>query len=295
VLGRVFDLDLLTAITGEPPAVIDDGLRELTERFFVQPHADRSTYDFRHALIRDALYAELAPHRCRELHARAADAAVTAGFAGAFISDHYERANRPGLAHRYALSAAAEAAALSAHREAVGLYRRAERTMPPEAPAADRADLFAALAGELAATDDNATAAAAYESAYRLRLDLDDRLAAAAVVPPLVAVRHLLGAGLEERATALRAALQLIAFRADDQAQEVRANIHAELSAAYMLDRRLAEALEDGAFAQSIAVEDCDRAMRCNLDATMGSVLLFSGRMDEGWRMLEDAIERARG
>jgi DNA-binding CsgD family transcriptional regulator len=62
-----------------------------------------------------------------------------------------------------------------------------------------------------------------------------------------------------------------------------------------MLDRRLAEALEDGAFAQSIAVEDCDRAMRCNLDATMGSVLLFSGRMDEGWRMLEEALDRARG
>jgi DNA-binding CsgD family transcriptional regulator len=295
VLGRVFDLDLLTAITGEPPAVIDDGLRELTERFFVQPHADRSTYDFRHALIRDALYAELPPHRCRELHARAADAAVAAGLAGAFISDHYERAHRPRLAHQYALAAAAEAAALSAHREAVGLYRRAERTIPPDAPAADRADLLTTLAEELAATDDNAAAAAAYESAYRLRLGLNDRLAAAALVPPLVAVRHLLGAGLEERAAVLRAALQLIAFRADDRAQEVRANIHAELSAAYMLDRRLAEALEDGTFAQSIAVEDVDRAMRCNLDATMASVLLFSGRMDEGWRMLEDAIERARG
>ena len=295
VLGRVFDLDVLTAITGEPPTVIDDGLRELTERFFLQPHADRSTFDFRHALIRDALYADLAPHRRRELHARAAEAAVAAGFAGAFVSDHYERANRPELAHRYALSAAAEAAALSAHREAVGLYRRAERTLPPDAPPADRAALLTALAEELAATDDNAAAAAAYESAYQLRLELDDRLAAAALVPRLVAVRHLLGAGLDDRTAALRAALQLIAFRADDQAQEVRANIHAELSAAYMLDRRLTEALEDGAFAQSIAVEDYDRAMRCNLDATMGSVLLFSGRMDEGWRMLEDAIERARG
>jgi predicted ATPase len=35
VLGKVFDLDLLTAITGDGPEVIDDGLRELTERFFV--------------------------------------------------------------------------------------------------------------------------------------------------------------------------------------------------------------------------------------------------------------------
>jgi predicted ATPase len=52
VLGRVFDLDLLTAITGESAEAIDDGLRELTDRFFIQPRPGQATYDFRHALIR---------------------------------------------------------------------------------------------------------------------------------------------------------------------------------------------------------------------------------------------------
>jgi DNA-binding CsgD family transcriptional regulator/tetratricopeptide (TPR) repeat protein len=108
-------------------------------------------------------------------------------------------------------------------------------------------------------------------------------------------VRHLLGADLAERTGALRGALPLIAFRDDSQAQEVRANIHAALSAAYMLDRRLAEAIEDGEFAQSIAVEDCDRAMRCNLDATLGTVFLFSGRIREGLELLEGSIARAAG
>jgi DNA-binding CsgD family transcriptional regulator/tetratricopeptide (TPR) repeat protein len=293
VLGRRFDLDLLTAITGDTPEIIDVGLRELTERFFVQPHQDRSTYDFRHALIRDALYADLTPHRRRDLHARAAEAAVLAGFADAFVSDQYERANLPATAHRYALTAATEATGMSAHREAVELYRRAERTMPPDTPDTVRADLLAGLASALAAIDHNAAAAQAYESAYQVRLDLGDTVGAAAVMPLLVQVRHLLGADLDERTASLRAALRLIAFRADGEAQEVRAHIHAELSAAYMLDRRLAEAMEDGELAQSIAVEDCDRAMRCNLDATLGSVLLFSGRMDEGWRLLEGSIARA--
>ncbi|MEV6846651.1 AAA family ATPase [Actinoplanes sp. NPDC051411] len=95
VLGRSFDLDLLTAITGEGPAAVDDGLRELTERFFVQPRPDRVRYDFRHALIRDALYADLTPHRRRYLHARAAAAAVAAGFSPVFVSDQFERAAMP--------------------------------------------------------------------------------------------------------------------------------------------------------------------------------------------------------
>jgi DNA-binding CsgD family transcriptional regulator len=60
-----------------------------------------------------------------------------------------------------------------------------------------------------------------------------------------------------------------------------------------MLDRRLAEAIEDGQLAQSIAVEDCDRAMRCNLDATLGSVFLFAGRYAEGVALLEGSIARA--
>jgi DNA-binding CsgD family transcriptional regulator/tetratricopeptide (TPR) repeat protein len=293
VLGRSFDVDLLTVITGDSHAAVDDGLRELAERFFVRPRPDRSTYDFRHALIRDVLYADLAPHRRRDLHARAAEAAVAAGFADAFVSDQYERARLPETAHGYALTAAREAAAMSAHREAVELYRRAVRTMPAAAPPARRAELLTALAAELAAIDDNAGAADAYESAYRLHLDLNDRLAAAALVPAWIAVRHLLGAGLDERVAALRAAVALIEGMPD--AATVRAGLHAALAAAYMLDRRLAEAIEDGELARSIPAADGDRAMRCNVDVTLGSVLLFAGRMDEGWELIGDAVRRAAG
>ncbi len=42
VIGRSFDIDLLAAITGETPASIDIGLRELTDRFFVSPHRAQS-------------------------------------------------------------------------------------------------------------------------------------------------------------------------------------------------------------------------------------------------------------
>jgi DNA-binding CsgD family transcriptional regulator/tetratricopeptide (TPR) repeat protein len=293
VLGRSFDLDLLTAITGEGPAAVDDGLRELTDRFFVRPQSDLIRYDFRHALIRDALYGNISPHRRRELHARAAAVALAAGFSSAFVSDQYERAQLRAEAFEHALVAARRAAGMSAHREAAELFRRAERTAPGDRSPSSVAALLTELADELRRIDANGEAAERYATAYRLRLEAGDNVAAVALVPDWVAVRHLLGADLEERAGTLRGALPLIAFRDDPEAQEVRANIHAALSAAYMLDRRLAEAIEDGELAQSIAVEDCDRAMRCNVDVTLGSVLCFAGRIDEGFALLEGSIARA--
>jgi DNA-binding CsgD family transcriptional regulator/tetratricopeptide (TPR) repeat protein len=294
VIGRSFDVDLLTAITGEPADAIDAGLRELAERFFVQPHPDGFSYDFRHALIRDALHADLPPLRRRELHARAAEAALAAGLSDAFVSDQYERAHLPAEAHRCAVTAAAGAVRMSAHREAVELYRRALRTAPADLPAAGHATLLTSLGAELAAVDENNDAEETLLRAYRMRLELGDALSAADLVPQLVAVRHLLGAGLDERTRLLREGLDLIAEHSGERAQEIRAGLHAALAAAYMLDRRLEEATEVGVLAEAFSIEDCDHPLRCHLGGTLGSILVFGGRMDEGWQMLANAIGRAR-
>jgi hypothetical protein len=88
---------------------------------------------------------------------------------------------------------------LSAHREAVDLYRRAQRTTPSETPVAQRADLLAALGTELAAVDDNAGAADALAEAYRLRRGIGADIDAAEVVPVLATARHALGADIDER------------------------------------------------------------------------------------------------
>ncbi len=290
-IGRSFDVDLLAAVTGEEPDALDAALRELAERYLVTPRPDGSSFDFRHALIRDALYADLAPYRRRELHARVADAAVAAGLGDAFVSHQYERAGRPALAYRHARRAATEAATVSAYREAVALLRRARRTTPTDTPAAERAQLHAELATALAATDDNVAAAAEYASAHRLRLALDDPAAAAELVPPLVAVRHLTGAGLAERAALLTGALDLVQQRAP-QARDTRLRLLAALAAAYMLDRRLAEAERYGNLALALATPDTDLATLLNLDATLGAVYVFGGRAEQGWRLIEAAVER---
>ena len=138
VIGRSFDFDLLTVVTGRDPDEVAGALRRLQDAYLVLPGADEVTFDFRHALIRDTLYADTDLPTRRRLHERVARAAVDRGYRGAFISAHFEQAQCHELAHQYAVAAAGEAASVSAHGEALELYRRAVRNLPGELPAPER-------------------------------------------------------------------------------------------------------------------------------------------------------------
>jgi DNA-binding CsgD family transcriptional regulator len=291
VIGRSFDFDLLTAVTQAAPDDVAGALRELQEAYFVLPGADAVTVDFRHALIRDTLYADTALPLRRRLHERVAAAAVERGYRGAFISAHFDQAGCPGPAYEYAVIAAREAGALSAHGEALELCRRAVRNLPAGLPRLDQARLFAALGDEAAATDDNLAAAEAYQTAHELATTAGDVRAAAALVPSMVAVAHLLGAGLDARVGTLQAALD--GLDAVAGADRERARLHSALAAAYLVDDRLDEAISHGerGRAESQRVGDDEAAL--NAAATVGSALVFAGRMDEGWQLLEEAIAGA--
>jgi ATP/maltotriose-dependent transcriptional regulator MalT len=291
VIGRSFDFDLLTVVTGAASDEVADALRELQDAYFVLPSADADSFDFRHALIRDTLYADVGLPQRRRLHERVARTAVARGYRDAFVSAHFEQAGQPAEAYQYAVDAAAEAALISAHGEALELYRRAVRTLPADLPALARARVFAALGDESAAADDNAAAADAYRMAHELMSAAGDVRAAAALVPRMVAVGHLLGDDLSTRVRTLQAALDGLAGL--PEADRERAQLRAGMAAAYMLDRRLDEAIDHGERGREESQRTGDEPTAFNVAATLGSVLVFAGRMDEGWRMLEDAITRA--
>ena len=207
VIGRSFDFDLLTAVTEADPAGVATALRELQAANFVLAGSDAATFDFRHALMRDTLYADTdLPHR-RRLHGLVAQIAAERGYRDAFISAHYEQAQVPELAYSHAVAAAREAASVSAHREALELYGRAVDNLPSHLPAQDRAELYAGLGDEAAATDGNAAAAEAYQTAHDLAAGVGDVHGAADLVPRMVEVGHLLGDGLDARIGALQSAL----------------------------------------------------------------------------------------
>jgi tetratricopeptide (TPR) repeat protein len=293
VIGRSFDFDLLTVITGDGPDEVAGALRELQDAHLVLPGADAVTFDFRHALIRDTLYADTDLPARRRLHERVARAAVDRGYRGAFISAHFEQAQCGGLAHEYAVAAAGEAASVSAHGEALDLYRRAVRNLPAELPVPERAGLFAALGDEAGATDDNTAAAEAYRTAHELMAEAGDPRAAAALVPRMVAVAHLLGENLPVRVGMLQAALDSLDGVAD--ADRERARLGSAMAAAYLVDDRLDDAIAYGEASRAESQRLGDEEAALNTAATVGSVLVFAGRMDEGWRLLEDAIARATG
>ena len=296
VIGRTFDLDLLCAVQRGTPATVGRALAELQQRFFVVEPAD-GWFDFRHALIRDALEAALDPAQRRRLHGRVAEAVADRPEIGsdAFLSAHYELAGMRERGFHHARLAAARAAALSSHREALDLARRALRMAAPDLPVRERAALLRAAATEEAATDDNAAAATNLEEARRILLAAGDMIAAAELLAPLVAARHLLGDGLDARAGLIRAELASLEGVAGSMADGTRGRLLAALSAAYMLDRRIDESLSHGQEALVLADREGDMTTALHAEVTVGACLLISGRLDEGVSVLSTAVERARG
>ena len=296
VVGREFDLQLLMDVTGLSSAAVDAAITDLIERHFLVRVPEPGRFDFRHALIRDALHEAISDGTRRDVHRRIALAATGRPEIGseAFLSMQYAGALMGEEAYRLARSAGRRAAALSSHREAVELFERVRRFTPLDATPAERAENFVALGVESAAIDENAAADDAFARARSTLEAAGDSVAAAAVVVPHVAVRHLLGDDLATRTTMLTGALRDLDGAAIPIAHLTRAALEAGLAAAYMLDRRLDESIEHAQRALSIARELRDTNAEIDASTTLGAVYVFAGRMDDGWALLESAVERAR-
>jgi DNA-binding CsgD family transcriptional regulator len=172
IIGRCFNAEVLAGIMDLPQDAIDAPLQELIDDFVLEPPGLRDVYDFRHQLLRDAIYRSVPIGERRRLHARVGEFGVQLeGSAEIHASVHYERAGMRRRAFEAALTGARDAARLSAHREAFDLYRRAFDNMPEDVGAIERGEILDAYSVEAASVEENdlseelATAAAA---AFRL-------------------------------------------------------------------------------------------------------------------------------
>ncbi len=296
VIGRCFVVDVAAGVLEQEPERLSAPLQELIDHFFLIQTSRPGLVDFRHALIRDAIYGGVPEPTRRVMHARVAELGEGLPGAGeAFRSGHFELAGRTSEAFEASVAGARAAARWSSHREAAQLYRRALRNLPDDLDGARHAEVLEAFATEAAALDENETAAEAYEQARQRYLASGRPIRAAAIVAPLVAVRHLLGDDLETRVGALEAALRLLdAAPAGPEVEAARLRLEAGLSAAYMLDRRLEPSIEHGRRAIALAVGLGDAASELHALVTVGADLVFEGHMAEGWSALETGIERAR-
>jgi predicted ATPase len=154
VIGRCFVQDVLAGIMDTSPAELDEPLRELIDQAFLDPPGRRGLYDYRHQLLRDALYRTVPPSELRRLHARVGEfGGELEGASEIHASVHFERAGLRAQAFRAALSGARTAAKLSSHREAFELYRRAVENMPADLDAAEQGALYEAYGVEAAAIE----------------------------------------------------------------------------------------------------------------------------------------------
>ena len=143
VIGRCFVPDVLAGIMDVPPDALEAPLQELVDQFVLDPPGVRGLYDFRHQLLRDALYRTIPASDRRRFHARAGEfGARLEGASEIHASVHYERAGLRREAFEAALAGAREAARLSARREAFELYRRAVDNMPDDLDPAERAAIL---------------------------------------------------------------------------------------------------------------------------------------------------------
>jgi class 3 adenylate cyclase/tetratricopeptide (TPR) repeat protein len=134
VFEGAFRFDVVAGVAELSEADALDAFDEAVAAQLVRPAGDADTCAFTHALVRDALYAELSPPRRARLHRRVAEALeVSYGRepspieAGEIASQYHRSAGLPGAERGVdpALQAAAHADATGAHDEAAAFLRMA--------------------------------------------------------------------------------------------------------------------------------------------------------------------------
>jgi DNA-binding CsgD family transcriptional regulator/tetratricopeptide (TPR) repeat protein len=159
VIGRSFVPTVLAGIMNLPIQALDAPIQELVDHDLLDASDDGRQLDFRHQLLRDALYRSVPAGDRRRFHARAAEFGTQLeGASDTHASMHYERAGMTAEAFRTALAAGEQAMQLSSYREAVALLRRAVDNMPATVPDAERARVILLFGDACGGIDSNSIA-----------------------------------------------------------------------------------------------------------------------------------------
>ena len=289
---------LLAEVAALGEAELLAGLREAVSAHVLLVDAGDGAYGFRHALVKEAVYAELLPGERTRLHAR---------FAAAL--DGRDGGGEPGMAaelawHWYAahdleraLPAAVEAG-LAAERayafaEAQRQFERAlelwERAGPPRQQpggALDRTELLA-RAGEAAANAGAADRAVALHRAALAEVDpAADPLLAAQLTERLAF--HLRVAGRPGAFEAYQEAVRLV----PPEPSAARARVLAGLGQALMLRARFTEAASVCEEAIAVAREVGAPVVEGHAMNSLGTAVARLGEIDRGLAYLEEARRR---
>ena len=296
IIGRCFVPEVLAGIMDLPPETLDAPLEELVDHSFLDPPGLRGVYDFRHQLLRDALYRSVPQRTRRRLHARAAEfGAQLEGASEVHASVHFERAGLRPQAFRAALTGAREASRLSMHREAVGLYGRAVDNLPADIAPGEHAELLEAYSDEAGAIEDNELSERLAREARERYLSAGRRLDAVRVIMTLAAVARRAGRPIAERIEPVTMGLaELGELPSTPERESTRADLLIMLSILQLDALQIEAARENGVAGQKLAEAVGNRAMVIDAASRLGSVQVVAGDVDAGLASIARAALEAR-
>ena len=185
VIGRCFTPDVLAGVVDRPLIELEPTLQELEDAAIIYPfqYIDHGYYDFRHQLLRDAIYGAVPPSQLRRFHAQAAEFVMSLEASSVVhASRHYEQAGLRSQAFRTSMTAADEASRVSARQEAFELYQRAIANMPDDLPILEQAELHYQFAEAAGAIEQNEEMEAAADRARALYLEAGRPIEAANIL-----------------------------------------------------------------------------------------------------------------
>ena len=262
---------------------------------------DRGYYDFRHQLLRDALYDSVPAQELRRLHARAAEFGTQlVGNSEVHASVHFERAGMRTEAYRAALAGARAAAAVSSRYEAFELYRRAVANLPGDRPASELGDLYDEYCGAAFAVDEvqviEETATLARQ--YYLEAGQPEEAAGCLVTLSAGARRDVRPRG-ERRALLDQAETELLALPPSPKRSEVLADLRViqailELDAVRLPEARALFEEARQCFRESGAAETFQLPMELDIDYLLAQATVVEGHPSIGLSEMLEIARRAR-
>ncbi len=290
VVGRRVPHVLLERVAGVEAPVLRDALRAAVEHHVLEPWGDRG-YEFRHALLAEAVLDDLLPHERLQLHRACADALLEDPSLGseADLARHALASGDRDLALTAAVRAGDTARRMGGPAEALAHYEAALGLLAPTSTdPRDGHDLTLKAAAAANAAGRPMRAAAL----LRARLATDD---------PTPHERAALLGGIafasrmtEERVDRLALTAEALRLLDDDAPVGLRVGVLTRRAEALMDSDATAEALEVADEAMALAVEHDLSVDRTDLSSILARLSEVAGDPVESIRRLEGVVAEWR-
>ncbi|MEO5941029.1 MAG: AAA family ATPase [Candidatus Limnocylindrales bacterium] len=300
VVGRCFSPDVIAGIMNRPLAELEDSIQELVDAAILHPfdYVDEGYYDFRHQLLRDAVYSTVPPSQLRRFHAQVAEFGMA--LEGAHLihaSRHFERAGLHKQAFKAAMSAAQEASRISARHEAYELYRRAIANMPADLPVGEQAELFELFADAAGAIEHNAECVTASTRARELYLAAGQALDAAGMLLNIGLMGGRDGGPLHAQLNTFEQGFGEVCGEPQSQARDkLLASLHGARALRLVDAWRLDEARADATESLRLATAIGDEPTVLEAGLTLARIGIGQGHLEhglaDGMRLARDARDR---